>query len=88
MQKLEWVRVKFGKGISPNSGYRCKDYNEACGGADQSYHLLGRAADIPVRDAKDRHLLVRAALELRLTVIVYPTFIHIDNRAEPLLLLG
>ena len=88
MQKLEWLRVKYKKAISPSSAYRCPEHNKAVGGKPESFHLKGQACDIPVTDPKDRHNLVLFALQLRLTVIIYPGFVHVDNRKEPLLLLG
>ena len=42
---LQPLRDKFGP-IKINSGYRCKELNEAVGGARNSHHLLGEAADI------------------------------------------
>ena len=44
---LEPLRQHFGKPIKINSGFRCKALNEAVGGAKNSYHTKGRAADIP-----------------------------------------
>jgi uncharacterized protein YcbK (DUF882 family) len=45
---LEPLRQHFGKPIKINSGFRCKTLNEAVGGAKNSYHTKGRAADIPM----------------------------------------
>ena len=42
---LEPIRAKFGA-IRINSGYRCKDYNQSIGGATNSQHTFGLAADI------------------------------------------
>lgn len=44
---LEPLRQHFGKPIHINSGFRCKELNAAVKGAARSYHLQGRAADIP-----------------------------------------
>lgn len=44
---LEPLRKHFGKPIHINSGFRCKALNEKVGGAPNSYHTKGRAADIP-----------------------------------------
>lgn len=43
---LEPVRVKFARPIMVNSGYRCTRLNNAVGGAKNSQHLNGKAADI------------------------------------------
>lgn len=46
---LEPLRAHFGFPIRINSGFRCKELNKAVGGAPNSYHTRGRAADIPMR---------------------------------------
>lgn len=43
---LDPVRNLYGGAIRVNSGYRCSKHNAAVGGAAQSQHLLGQAADI------------------------------------------
>lgn len=43
---LDPVRGLFGKPIKVNSGYRCEDHNKKVGGAKNSQHLTGQAADI------------------------------------------
>lgn len=42
---LEAIRCHFGP-ISITSGYRSPSYNKKVGGASESYHLRGQAADI------------------------------------------
>lgn len=46
-QVLEPLRQHTGTPIRISSGYRCPKLNAAVGGAKRSYHLYGRAADIP-----------------------------------------
>lgn len=43
---LDPIREAWGKPIGVNSGYRCRRLNEAVGGATNSQHLKGEAADI------------------------------------------
>lgn len=43
---LDPVRAAFGKPIKVNGGYRCEKHNKEVGGAKNSQHLLGQAADI------------------------------------------
>jgi uncharacterized protein YcbK (DUF882 family) len=45
---LEQVRAVVGKPIQINSGYRCKQVNDAVGSKDTSQHRIGCAADIRV----------------------------------------
>lgn len=80
METLEKLRVNYGKAFSPTSGYRCPKHNVAVGGRPNSFHMLGRAADIPVSEPGERWQFIREALALGLTVIVYPSFIHVDDR--------
>lgn len=52
---LEAIRKLYNKPISISSGYRCPMLNKAVGGADNSAHKLGLAADftivgIPLKD--------------------------------------
>lgn len=41
------VRNWFGKAYTPNSAYRTLTHNSAEGGAKNSYHVYGKAVDIP-----------------------------------------
>lgn len=45
---LQKIRYKFQKPVKIISGYRTESYNNSCGGAKQSQHLLGRASDIMI----------------------------------------
>ncbi len=47
---LEPVRVLAGQPVRVNSGYRCPALNAAIGGAEESQHLFGEAADITLRE--------------------------------------
>jgi uncharacterized protein YcbK (DUF882 family) len=48
LQLLELIRAWSGKPLPIVSGYRCPPHNEAVGGAKDSQHMLGAAADIRV----------------------------------------
>lgn len=43
---LDPLREMYGKPITVNSGYRCPKLNAAVGGAKNSQHMRGEAADI------------------------------------------
>lgn len=43
---LQPMRDKLGKPVTVNSGFRCKELNDAVGSSDTSFHRLGCAADI------------------------------------------
>ena len=54
---LDPAREQLGKPIYVNSGYRCKELNDAVMGARNSYHKKGRAADLDTRTGNNRMLL-------------------------------
>jgi hypothetical protein len=45
-QLLDPIREAWGEPIVVSSGYRCKELNALVGGAKNSHHMLGCAADI------------------------------------------
>ncbi|NDC30848.1 MAG: DUF882 domain-containing protein [Bacteroidetes bacterium] len=45
---LEKIRIHFGRPLSINSGYRGPALNKAIGGAKNSQHMTGQAADIEI----------------------------------------
>ncbi len=56
VNKLEDLRTAIGLPIKITSGYRSKDYNTRVGGAKDSQHLYGKAADIMVDGLNSRQL--------------------------------
>lgn len=50
---LEPLRKFANKQIIVTSGFRCEQLNKAVGGAANSYHLTGRAADLAVTSADE-----------------------------------
>ena len=80
---LEAVREHFGRPLIVTSGARCRDYNASVGGARQSQHLVGRAADIKVKDHPA--MIVADFIEERFpdaSVGRYLTFTHVDTRTD------
>lgn len=65
---LDPLRTEWGKPIIVSSGYRCPKLNTAVGGAKNSQHTLGQAADIrtlsdkPEENRKLRDLLIKLNL--------------------------
>lgn len=55
-QVLEKVRVKYGKPIKVNSGFRCAKLNAAVGGSKTSQHMKGEAADIVAVNGTNKEL--------------------------------
>ena len=80
--KLIGLRKIIGKPIHITSGYRCLAYNRKVGGAANSYHLIGLAADIQVKGINLIELLDYAE-EIDFTGIGFyekKNFLHLDVR--------
>ena len=54
---LEPVRARYGAPIKVTSGYRCKQLNDAIGGAANSQHCSGQAVDIMGQSPLDTVLI-------------------------------
>ncbi len=48
LRRLQAIRAEAGRPVRINSGYRCPSHNRAVGGAAQSRHMIGDAADIAI----------------------------------------
>lgn len=63
--------------ITINSGYRCRALNMAVGGASNSLHLWGLAADITAGDRQS--LLIETARLFKFhELIIHKTYIHLS----------
>lgn len=83
MRKLQLLRDWMGDALIVNCGYRCAKHNKEVGGAEASFHLVGRAADIsvPVGDYSFRYRLLKGALEIGFGgVEISPWHVHVDDR--------
>jgi uncharacterized protein YcbK (DUF882 family) len=75
---LQALRDVIGKPIKINSGYRSPEHNKAIGGASNSLHTLGLAADVVVDGVTPIHI-ASIARDLGFGgVKAYPTFTHVD----------
>lgn len=78
---LEGVRTHFGgKPVTITSGYRCPTHNAAVGGAPQSQHLRGTAADIVVSGVTPDKVFDWMDPWHDGGLGDYDTFTHIDTR--------
>ncbi|MGE0200351.1 MAG: YcbK family protein [Candidatus Melainabacteria bacterium] len=80
-QRLQVVRDLLNRPVHINSGYRNPEHNAAVGGARNSYHLLGMAADVVIAGMPAR--AVQAFLKHWSGGLgAYAGFTHLDIRPE------
>ena len=79
---LEKIRVHFGKPVHINSAYRTPAKNKAVGGAAQSQHMYGLAADIHIDGLTPKEIAAYAEKLLPGTggIGIYKSFCHVDVR--------
>ncbi|GAA2779710.1 D-Ala-D-Ala carboxypeptidase family metallohydrolase [Saccharopolyspora taberi] len=83
MYKLEAVRRKAGdSAITVNSGFRSKAHNESVGGAPNSQHTYGIAADIVISGRSVSQTIGYAQTSGFSGIIRYDSFTHVDSRVE------
>lgn len=79
---LEKLREHLQQPITIVSGCRCSAHNAAVGGARDSQHMKGRAADIQVALSPELvHGHLATIYRGRYGLGKYPTFTHIDTRS-------
>ena len=80
---LQKARDRFKTPIILNSAYRPAGYNKQVGGASNSYHVKGQAADLHTNGKVDLFELAKFFESIGCQgIIVYPNsgFVHIDTR--------
>ena len=78
VQALEEIREAWGEPMRVTSGVRCESHNTAVGGAKDSAHLTGWAADISVTDSVARHELMSYAIHSFHRIGLGETLYHLD----------
>ena len=82
LAKLVALRNVLEKPVYITSGYRCPSYNRKVGGVANSYHCIGLAADIQVKEINLMELLAYAE-EIDFSGIGFYEkrhFLHLDVR--------
>jgi len=82
--ELEKLRHLIGLPIQVSSGYRCPEWNRLCGGAPESQHQYGLAADVWVRGRTPGQIKKAAEFitAFRLGGIgLYRGWVHVDIRS-------
>jgi uncharacterized protein YcbK (DUF882 family) len=78
---LQAARDLYGKSMIISSGCRCIKHNRTVGGATNSAHITGKAADILTPTGIDRYLIIKALIQAgfkRLGINFNKKFIHVD----------
>lgn len=76
---LQMVRNEAGP-VWITSGYRCKKHNKNVGGAEDSQHPKGTAADLVPKLISIKKLAKIAQKHGVKGLGIYKTFVHVDNR--------
>lgn len=82
LEKLQQLRDRTGKAVQVVSGYRTPEYNRKIGGAPRSQHMEGKAADIKIKGMTPAEVALLAEQIGFKGIGVYPTFTHVDVRAN------
>ena len=84
LEVLEQLREYLMQPVTITSACRCSHYNQIVGGAHDSQHTKGRAADILVKDIppKDVYDIVDALYPDQFGLGSYTGFTHIDTRSN------
>lgn len=82
---LQQIREHFGKPVNISSGYRCATHNKNIGGATNSRHSKGQAADIYISGVTPAEIAKYAESIGILGIGLYETnsdgfFVHVDTR--------
>ncbi len=86
LDALETIRAQVNRPVRIVSGYRCPPHNRAVGGAANSRHMHGDAADVYVEGvtpAQLRAIVIKHCPEIH-GIGVGQTKFHIDARPGPL----
>lgn len=84
LEVLETIRNHFNEPVIINSGYRTPTWNTRVGGAKNSYHVKGMAADIRVKNVSPEKVAKFASEYMKNHggVICYTNFVHVDVREK------
>ncbi len=82
LRVAEKVRGFVGGPVSINSGFRCFAHNRKVGGAENSQHLTGMAADLAVKDPAAVAKYLDDMYPDQFGIGTYGTFVHFDARTN------
>ena len=81
---LQLLRDRIARPLTITSGFRCNRHNAAVGGADNSLHTLGMAADVIPPESISPEQMAAIAEEIDRFknggIGIYPKWVHLDVR--------
>lgn len=83
--KLDAVRELAGVPFILNCAYRTPSWDKSRGRSGEGYHTKGRAVDVRCCDGVTRRKIINACIHYGLSVGVYRSFLHIDDRDKPII---
>ena len=82
VEKLQIIREHFAKPLFINSAYRTSTYNKQVGGANNSQHVLGKAADVRIPNIAPTKIAEFAKQIGFRGVGIYSWGCHLDTRVN------
>jgi len=81
VDSFQKTRDYWGGPIGINSGHRCQMHNKEIGGRESSFHLIGGAIDISLKNQDNLKDLYHMILDRKYfdTCLLYDTFLHCHN---------
>lgn len=81
MDAIERVRERSGVPFHINSAFRSAQYEYSKGRSGNSFHCVGKALDIRCTNSVSRYKIIEAITHFgELSVLIHPTYLHIDGR--------
>ena len=82
IELLEDILTHFNRAVTVTSGHRCKAFNAEIGGAKDSQHLYGRAADIIVSEVSPVVVVafINGLYPDKYGIGTYSKWVHVDTR--------
>jgi len=82
VRRLQQIRDIVGSAVEVTSGYRCPTHNKNVGGASNSQHLTGRAADINTHLTPEELYAIADEIFFDGGLGLYSWGIHVDTRGH------
>lgn len=83
--RVDSLRARVGFPIVITSGYRCESHNKAIGGATNSQHVKGLAADLKIVSSNHRYEILKEVFSMHFAGVgIADNFVHIDDRDSTL----